>query len=127
MKMKTLCTLSMTALSLFFAAPQSACAADTDIAEWDKVFTRSDKVDVKKVMGLLAEVMLENKRLVQEKIQYQNELEEYSKKNADAVKHRDEIDKALDYIASKLFCCQPLMLEINNRLLLAKAAVMFAM
>ncbi len=49
MKMKTLCTLSMTALSLFFAAPQSACAADTDIAEWDKVFTRSDKVDVKKV------------------------------------------------------------------------------
>ena len=73
-----------------------------------------NRVDVKKVMGLLAEVMLENKRLVQEKIQYQNELEEYSKKNADAVKHRDEIDKALDYIASKLFCCQPLMLEINN-------------
>ena len=48
MKMKTLCALSMTALGLVFAAPDSACAASTD-ASWDKVFAKSDKVDVKKV------------------------------------------------------------------------------
>ena len=49
MKMKTLCALSMTALGLVFAAPDSACAADGNNAEWDKVFAKSDKVDVKKV------------------------------------------------------------------------------
>lgn len=49
MKMKTLCALSMTALGLVFAAPDSACAADGNNAEWDKVFEKSDKVDVKKV------------------------------------------------------------------------------
>lgn len=48
MKMKTLCALSMTALGLVFAAPDSATAASTD-ASWDKVFAKSDKVDVKKV------------------------------------------------------------------------------
>lgn len=49
MKMKTLCALSMTALGLVFAAPDSACAAGGNNAEWDKVFAKSDKVDVKKV------------------------------------------------------------------------------
>lgn len=49
MKMKTLCALSMTALGLVFAAPDSARAADGNNAEWDKVFAKSDKVDVKKV------------------------------------------------------------------------------
>ena len=49
MKMKTLCALSMTALSLVFIAPDSACAAYDNNAEWDKVFAKSDKVDVKKV------------------------------------------------------------------------------
>ena len=49
MKMRTLCVLSMTALSLVFAAPDSSCAADGNIAEWDKVFAKSDMVDVKKV------------------------------------------------------------------------------
>lgn len=48
MKMKTLCALSMTALGLVFAAPDSAFSASTD-ASWDKVFEKSDKVDVKKV------------------------------------------------------------------------------
>lgn len=49
MKMRTLCALSMTALGLVFAAPDNACAADGNNAEWDKVFAKSDKVDVKKV------------------------------------------------------------------------------
>jgi len=49
MKIKTLCALSITALSLVFAAPDSAMAADGNNAEWDKVFAKSDKVDVKKV------------------------------------------------------------------------------
>lgn len=49
MKMKTLCALSMTALSLVFAAPDSACAAGGNNEPWDKVFAKSDKVDVKKV------------------------------------------------------------------------------
>ena len=49
MKMRTLCALSMTALSLVFTAPDSVCAADGNNAGWDKVFTKSDNVDVKKV------------------------------------------------------------------------------
>jgi fermentation-respiration switch protein FrsA (DUF1100 family) len=49
MKMKTLCALSMTALGLVFAAPDSACAAGGNNEPWDKVFAKSDKVDVKKV------------------------------------------------------------------------------
>lgn len=49
MKMKTLCALSMTALGLVFAAPDSACAASGNNEPWDKVFAKSDKVDVKKV------------------------------------------------------------------------------
>ena len=49
MKMKTLCALSMTALGLVFAAPDGACAADDNNAEWDKVFAKSDNVDAKKV------------------------------------------------------------------------------
>ena len=49
MKMKTLCALSMTALSLVFIAPDSACAAGGNSEPWDKVFAKSDKVDVKKV------------------------------------------------------------------------------
>ena len=48
MKMKTLCVLSMTALGLVFATPDSAFSASTDVS-WDKVFEKSDKVDVKKV------------------------------------------------------------------------------
>lgn len=49
MKMKTLYALSMTALGLVFAAPDSACAAGGNNEPWDKVFAKSDKVDVKKV------------------------------------------------------------------------------
>lgn len=49
MKMKTLCALSMTALGLVFAAPDNASAADGNNEQWDKVFAKSDKVDVKKV------------------------------------------------------------------------------
>lgn len=49
MKMKTLCALSMTALGLVFAAPDSTCAAGGNNEPWDKVFAKSDKVDVKKV------------------------------------------------------------------------------
>lgn len=49
MKMKTLCALSMTALGLVFATPDSACAASGNNEPWDKVFAKSDKVDVKKV------------------------------------------------------------------------------
>lgn len=49
MKMKTLCALSMTALGLVFAAPDGACAAGGNSEPWDKVFAKSDKVDVKKV------------------------------------------------------------------------------
>ena len=49
MKIRTFCALSMTALGLVFAAPKSTCAADDNNAEWDKVFAKSDKVDVKKV------------------------------------------------------------------------------
>ncbi len=49
MKIKTLCALSMTALGLVFAAPDGARAADGNNEQWDKVFAKSDKVDVKKV------------------------------------------------------------------------------
>ncbi len=49
MKMRTLCALSMTAFGLVFAASDNACAADGNNAEWDKVFAKSDKVDVKKI------------------------------------------------------------------------------
>jgi len=49
MQMRTLCALSLTALSLVFATPDSAYTADDDSTEWDKVFAKSDKVDVKKV------------------------------------------------------------------------------
>ena len=48
MKMKTLCALSMTTFGLFFATPDSICAADGINTEWDKVFPKSEKVDVKK-------------------------------------------------------------------------------
>jgi fermentation-respiration switch protein FrsA (DUF1100 family) len=49
MQMRTLCALSLTALSLVFTTPDSAYTADDDSTEWDKVFAKSDKVDVKKV------------------------------------------------------------------------------
>ena len=49
MKIKTLCALSMIALGLVFAAPDSARAANGNNEQWDKVFAKSDKVDVKKV------------------------------------------------------------------------------
>lgn len=49
MKMRTLCALSMATLGLVFAMTDSACATDGNNAEWDKVFAKSDKVDVKKV------------------------------------------------------------------------------
>ena len=49
MKIRTFCALSMTAFGLVFAASKSTCAADDNNAEWDKVFAKSDKVDVKKV------------------------------------------------------------------------------
>ena len=48
MNMRTFCAFSMATLGLVFAASDSATAASTD-ASWDKVFERSDKVDVKKV------------------------------------------------------------------------------
>ncbi len=48
MKMRNLCALSVATLSLMFAAPDHACAADGNNGEWDKVFAKSDKVDVKK-------------------------------------------------------------------------------
>ncbi len=47
--MKTFCILSMTALSILFAAPDNACAANGNAPDWDKVFAKSDKVDVSKV------------------------------------------------------------------------------
>ena len=49
MKMRTLCALSMATLGLFFAAPNNAKAAEDTDTQWDKVFAKSDKVDVKKV------------------------------------------------------------------------------
>ncbi len=49
MKMRNLYALSVATLSLMFVAPDSACAADGNNAEWDKVFAKSDNVDVKKV------------------------------------------------------------------------------
>lgn len=48
MKIKTFCAFSMTALGLVLVAPDKAFAASGD-ASWDKVFPKSDKVDVKKV------------------------------------------------------------------------------
>ena len=47
MNMKTFCAFSMATLGLVFAAPDSVNGASTDA--WDKVFAKSDKVDVKKV------------------------------------------------------------------------------
>ena len=49
MRMKTLCALSLTALGIAFIAPDSVRAVDINNTEWDKVFAKSDKVDVKKV------------------------------------------------------------------------------
>lgn len=49
MKVRTLFVLSMTALGLVFASPDSVCAADGVDTNWDKVFEKSNKVDVKKV------------------------------------------------------------------------------
>ena len=49
MRMKTLCALSLTALGVAFIAPDSVRAVDVNNTEWDKVFAKSDKVDVKKV------------------------------------------------------------------------------
>lgn len=49
MNMKIFYTLSITALSILFAAPDSAFSANADNSDWDKVFAKSDKVDVKKV------------------------------------------------------------------------------
>lgn len=49
MRMKTLCALSLTALGIAFIAPDSVRAVDVNNTEWDKVFAKSDKVDVKKV------------------------------------------------------------------------------
>ncbi|MBQ8481175.1 MAG: alpha/beta hydrolase [Alphaproteobacteria bacterium] len=46
--MKTFFAFSMATVGLVFAAPDSASGASTD-ASWDKVFAKSDKVDVKKV------------------------------------------------------------------------------
>ena len=48
MNMRTFCAFSMATLGLVFAAPDRAIGASTD-ASWDKVFAKSDKVDVKKV------------------------------------------------------------------------------
>ena len=49
MKMRKLCALSMTALSLVFAAPDSTYAVGGNNEQWDKVFAKSDKINVKKV------------------------------------------------------------------------------
>ncbi len=48
MNMKKLCVLGFAALNFVCASPDSINAA-TPTEEWDKVFTKSDKVDVKKV------------------------------------------------------------------------------
>lgn len=49
MKIKTFCALSITALGLLFVAPDNAMAIDSNNAEWDKVFPKSENVNVKKV------------------------------------------------------------------------------
>jgi len=48
MNMRTFCAFGMTALSLFFAAPDKAIGASNNNS-WDKVFPKSEKVDIKKV------------------------------------------------------------------------------
>lgn len=94
---------------------QEDSLSDSKKTAWEKYHNIDwSKISPKKVMQINAEVMLENKRLMQEKIQYQNELAEYAKKNVAITKVREELDKTLDYIASKLFCCSSLMMKINN-------------
>ena len=48
MKIKTLCACGMATLGLVFTAAEKTYAADTE-TEWDKVFSKSDEVEVKKV------------------------------------------------------------------------------
>ena len=48
MNMRIFCAFGMATLGLVFAAPDSAFCASAD-SSWDKVFPKSDKIDVKKV------------------------------------------------------------------------------
>lgn len=48
MNMRKFCVLGLTAISFMCAAPDSASAA-APTAEWDKVFPKSDKVDIERV------------------------------------------------------------------------------
>jgi len=48
MNTRTFWALGLASLGLIFAAPNSAFSASTDVS-WDKVFEKSEKVDVKKV------------------------------------------------------------------------------
>ena len=49
MNMKIFCSLFLTAVGLLLISPDKAFATGVNDAEWDKVFAKSDKVDVKKV------------------------------------------------------------------------------
>lgn len=48
MKFKSLCAASLATLGLVFATPEGACQTAQN-SKWDKVFAKSDKVNVKKV------------------------------------------------------------------------------
>lgn len=49
MKISKLCMLGLMSVGMVFAAPNNTFAADDNNEQWDKVFAKSDKVDVKKV------------------------------------------------------------------------------
>lgn len=72
------------------------------------------RLSPKHVMQVLAEVMLENKRLVQESIQNKNYINELEKNNFSVTKAKKELDGILDSIAGQLYCCRNVLQRVND-------------
>ena len=94
-------------------------AFDNEINLKQNAYERYKNIDwarlsPKAVMQVLAEVMLENKRLIQESIQNKNYISELEKSNFSVAKAKKELDGILDSIAGQLYCCRTVLQRVND-------------
>lgn len=72
------------------------------------------KLSPKKVLEINAELLLENKRLVQEAIQNKNYIDELEHSNLSVVETKKQLNQYLDYIAGKIFSCNSIIQRLNS-------------
>lgn len=72
------------------------------------------KISPQKILFVNSEIMLENKRLIQEKMQIKLYADELEKQNLTVNSLKRELNKILDDIAGQLFSCSELLTRIND-------------